>query len=97
VKIEVRNAHVQLIQRNVELSLVGVARQRIMKCPSIRMSRAFEQAALDSMLSQIRRVTHPFHVSNLNQLMIVKNRFNPLLVCFLPLAFPILFFQLFLL
>ena len=57
VKVEVRNAHVQLIRRNVELSLVGVARRRMMKCLLIRMSRAFEQAALDSMLSLIRRVT----------------------------------------
>ena len=57
MKVEVRNAHVQLIRRNVELSLVGVALRRIMKYPSIRMSRAFEQAALDSMLSLIRRVT----------------------------------------
>ena len=58
MKVEVRNAHVQLIRRNVELSLVGVARRGMMKCLLIRMSRAFEQAALDSMLSQIRRVTH---------------------------------------
>ena len=57
VKVEVRNAHVQLIRRNVELSLVGVARRRMMKCLLIRMSRAFEQAALDLMLSQVRRVT----------------------------------------
>ena len=57
VKVEVRNAHVQLIRRNVELSLVGVARRRMRKCLLIRMSRAFEQAALDSMLSQIQRVT----------------------------------------
>ena len=57
MKVEVRNAHVQLIRRNVELSLVGVARRSMMKCLLIRMSRAFEQAALDSMLSQIRRVT----------------------------------------
>ena len=57
VKVEVRNAHVQLIRRNVELSLVGVARRGMMKCLLIRMLRAFEQAALDSMLSQVRRVT----------------------------------------
>ena len=37
-----------LVQRNVELLLVGVVHQKVMDWLFGRMSRAFEQAALDS-------------------------------------------------
>ena len=73
VKVEVQNAHVQLIRRNVELSLVGVACRGMMKCLLIRMSRAFEQAALDSMLSQVRRVTdRPPYVLLCNEFLLLQ-------------------------